>query len=400
MAPAARGLALAALAAVVGGCATHGETPSVPWLIAANIRSLAGFPPTPPDFYKEPVRVSDGLKFTAITAGFEHTCALTIDGDTYCWGSNQYDQLGNGELTETCARGTIGCSSTPVRLEGAPRFTALAASMHGTCGLDASGRAHCWGDVFGAVPVEIPGGHAFVTLDSSPSGQLTCGLTAAGQAWCWGLKPPDGGGPYFLSGPDPVSASSAFAYIDVGGEHGCGIDAAGNASCWGANQFGQLGAGVSGLEGGVSESLVPVPVEGGLELALVASASSYSCGLDTTGALHCWGRGFPGDGYRRVPDRRTIAHGARPVRLWTTDPTWAEMRAGSLDTCGLTGDGEVYCFTATPTARDRRPRRVDSDEAFVAFTVGTGHACAIGEDAFAYCWGRSDRGQVGRPPER
>src|SRR5690606_7547914 len=57
------------------------------------------------------VRVSETLTFTSITAGGEHTCALDIDGNTYCWGSNQRRQLGSAQVTETCGRGTFTCSS-------------------------------------------------------------------------------------------------------------------------------------------------------------------------------------------------------------------------------------------------------------------------------------------------
>jgi hypothetical protein len=54
---------------VLGACA-HGErTPGVPWLLGATMLSAAGMPPERPDFYDAPVRVSETLKFVAITAG-------------------------------------------------------------------------------------------------------------------------------------------------------------------------------------------------------------------------------------------------------------------------------------------------------------------------------------------
>src|SRR5687767_6437582 len=212
---------LAALFLLLGGCAGGRDTPGVPWLLGATVRSLAGAPPTPPDFYAEPVRVSDTLKFAAITAGADHTCALTMGGDTYCWGSSQYQQLGSAVLTETCGNGTFACNSTPVRLEGAPRFTAVAASIWGTCGLDASGAAHCWGFGLGgrqgdtsragsAVPVEVPGGHTFSALTANPAGNRFCGLAPDGRAWCWGLSDGSSGGgqSQVFSGPDPVATGS------------------------------------------------------------------------------------------------------------------------------------------------------------------------------------------------
>jgi alpha-tubulin suppressor-like RCC1 family protein len=400
---------------LLGACASDRETPSVPWLLGATVRSLAGVPPVRPDFYATPVRVSETLKFTAITTGADHTCALAVDGDTYCWGSNQYQQLGSAALTERCSNGRLACSSTPVRLADAPRFTALAASIWGTCGLDASGSVHCWGFGLGGrrgdalpassgVPVEVPGSHEFVALTSSATGNRSCGLTPAGRVWCWG--PSDqgalGGGqsPAF-AGPDAVATTSAFTAISVGTQHGCGIDEARTVSCWGSNQFGQLGVGSSALEGGVRESLSPVAVHGGLKLNRIVAGSGHSCGLDTEGSVHCWGLGFPnGSAAPRVPDRMSIPHGSRPLLLQTTGSKWVTLGAGTAQTCALTADGEIYCFATTPTPYpvDRRPTRIESDQTFVAFAVGGSHACAIGADGFAYCWGLSHAAQVGRPP--
>jgi alpha-tubulin suppressor-like RCC1 family protein len=408
---------LAASFLLLGGCAGDRETPGVPWLLGATVRSLAGAPPTPPDFYAEPVRVSDTLKFAAITAGADHTCALTMDGDTYCWGSSQYRQLGSAALTETCGNGTFACSSSPVRLEGAPRFTAVTAAIGGTCGLDASGAAHCWGFGLGGrqgnplgansgMPVEVPGGHTFSALTSNPAGNRICGLGADGRAWCWGLSHGSSGGGQtrVFAGPDPVATSLRFVSISFGAEHGCGVDVARDAYCWGSNQLGQLGVGASALDGGIRESSAPVPVGGRLKLARIVAAPGYNCGLDTEGSLYCWGLGFPvDDGSAARSPRGFPAHGALPISLEAAGEKWGALGANTNQLCGLSIDGALYCSATTPNLhvsdRRRRAIRVASDQAFAAFAMGGSHACAIGADGFAYCWGSSHVGQVGRSPK-
>lgn len=404
---------------LLSACATNsGDTPGMPWLLWATARSLVGAPPMPPDFHAEPVRVSDALEFTTITAGGDHTCALTIDGDTYCWGANRYEQIGNAAVSESCGNGpgAFSCSSTPVRVEDVPRFTGLAASRWGTCGLDASGTAHCWGYGLGGrtesglpasskVPVEVPAEQVFTALASSAASDgRVCGLTVDGRVWCWGLSDGANGGGQseVFAGPDPVPTSLRFVSISFGGRHGCGIDDAHNAYCWGNNELGPLGTGSSGHAGGIRESLAPVPVQGGIELDQVVAGSAYSCGLDTGGSAHCWGLGFPTDDNSPAYPRLSagpLPHGALPVRIEMRGSEWVALGASDTQTCGLTVDGEVYCLSATPAqGADRRPIRIESDRTFVKLAVGNGHACAIGADAFAYCWGDGSAGQVGRPP--
>ena len=43
-------------------------------------------------------------RWTQISAGFSHTCAVRTDGALYCWGANDRGQLGIGTITAT-ARG-------------------------------------------------------------------------------------------------------------------------------------------------------------------------------------------------------------------------------------------------------------------------------------------------------
>jgi hypothetical protein len=319
-------------------------------------------------------------------------------------------------LSETCGNGTFACSSTPVRLDGVPRFTTVTASNRGTCGLDASGGAHCWGFGLGGrqgdtlransqVRVEVPGGHTFSALASNPVGNRICGLAPDGRAWCWGLSDGSSGGgqrPVF-AGPDLVTTAVRFVSITVGVEHGCGVDVARDVYCWGSNQLGQLGVGASALNGGIRESAAPALVRGGLKLDRIVAAPGYTCGLGAEASLYCWGLGFPVDGRSAGrSDRGFPAHGALPISIEGAGEKWGALGAATNQVCGLSIDGALFCSATTPNLhvadRRRRPIRVSSDQAFTALAVGGTHTCAIGADGFAYCWGSSHVGQVGRPP--
>jgi alpha-tubulin suppressor-like RCC1 family protein len=96
-----------------------------------------------------PTAVATPVPLVSIVGGEVHACGLTSDGTAYCWGDNEDGQLGT-TTTETCDPSAGGglpvtCSSSPVKVNTTLKFTALAAGYSHTCGLVANGDAYCWG---------------------------------------------------------------------------------------------------------------------------------------------------------------------------------------------------------------------------------------------------------------
>jgi alpha-tubulin suppressor-like RCC1 family protein len=82
-----------------------------------------------------------GVTLTQISAGVVHTCALSTQGDVYCWGYNFDGRVGDGSTTE---RHTPVAVDTSGVLSGVTVAHVSAGGAH-TCALSAAGQGYCWG---------------------------------------------------------------------------------------------------------------------------------------------------------------------------------------------------------------------------------------------------------------
>jgi len=358
-------------------------------------------------------------RFQSLSADLEGTCALTVDGIAWCWGgyatygrrTREPRPLSSERLASISLSSRTACALTLGH-----RALCIGENVFGLlgAGLPLSGPRGETFQRFELTPVA--GGHRFRAV--SAGGGAACGIAEDDAVWCWGhnLNGQFGNGvqvAYGTFSPDtgfdgvrPVEAITgmAFTTIEVGYRHSCALDADGTAWCWGTNEYGQLG------DGTTEPRFVPGPVAGDHRFRGISVNPFRTCGVTLEGEGLCWGhndRGALGDGTR---ERRTVP---TPV---TGEHRWRVISLGTQVTCGITDGGAAWCWgmgldgslgtgevgeIQMPSNRaflySSEPLAVVGGHRFATLSAGYDHVCGITEDGEVWCWGGNGADELGVP---
>ncbi|MEI7847763.1 MAG: SBBP repeat-containing protein [Chloroflexota bacterium] len=338
------------------------------------------------------------ITYSALSAGYSHTCSITSSGGVQCWGANSNGQLGNDSNTS---------SNIPVNVSGlSSNVAAISAGSYHSCALTTTGGVKCWGyNLYGqlgdgtnnssSIPVDVIGLTSGVV--SISAGKIhTCAVTSSGAVKCWGGNSVgELGNSSTADSNIPVDVStltSGVTSVSAGDEHTCARTSAGALKCWGYNASGQLGNATN------TSSSIPVNVSGMTTLSTAVSVGgSQTCGLNTSGLFKCWGYNLDGElgngslTASNIPVTVSILTGGLSIS------------AGSKHTCSLISGDSPRCWGYNYYGQLGNGTYADKTTAITitgltsgvtAISAGGLHTCALTSGGIK-CWGNNSSGQLG-----
>jgi hypothetical protein len=267
-----------------------------------------------------------------VVTGDRHWCSLGNDDRVKCW---EPDTSGSGR--DVGLKGVLELASGPTHV----------------CVSDQSHHVYCWAR--GEEPTRVSGlesGRRLVV-----SGDAACALDLEDNLWCWGVRQ-DG-----VSEPEPVPVVRPPGTIRAlrGGQNTLSVLYE-DGYLWLPKAWSQ--------QRGITFAV---------EASDFASSVSHDCVLMSIGSVYC-----------TVPGSRHFVYD------WEGPTNLVGLGAGDLFSCGLEGDGSVFCTGTNELGQlgdgtrgtHSTWSRVVTVPPALELSVGRSHACARTEKGAVWCWGQ------------
>jgi alpha-tubulin suppressor-like RCC1 family protein len=374
-----------------------------------------------------------------LALGEAHSCVRTSRGNVWCWGANDYGQLGDGNTdhAQKClslddsVTMPIDCSFAPVQAADLPKVSQLSAGVYTTCAVHepravSDANLSCWGEV-PEDTTPTPRGIRYQSLllddvsEVRVGGKHACARRKNHLPVCWGEyvtgELGNGDAENYPDG-DITEATklkglvqpSDLTMLALGDRHSCAMLATGGVLCWGGNEVGESGAPLT-----TDPLLTPTQVPGDhvAHVRAVMAGGAHTCVIAKDGGAYCWGQDTFGE--LGIGDPNLLAECSsfnrcseipRRVQDDELGASIVQVAAGYEFTCGRLSDGRVACWGRN-TYGQLGPKVVDTESALpvealkqktLQVALGAEHACAILEDHSVVCWGRNDFVQLGTSP--
>jgi alpha-tubulin suppressor-like RCC1 family protein len=340
-------------------------------------------------------------RISAMTANGAHTCILTNSGKIKCWGRNDVGELGNGTVSSgSTAKDVVGLLD-PIKK--------VTAGFNHTCAVTDLGTVKCWGQNnynvlgntsisgFSATPMDVLNLNSLAkNIDTATT--HTCILTNSRDVKCWGFGNygalGNSNGTTSLTPVDVAGLGENVQKVATGDHHSCALTDYGGVKCWGFNIDGQIG------DGSRSNRLSPVDVSGlNASVKEVEAGHWHTCALTNSGGVKCWGF----NGYGELGDGTFFTRDT-PVDVLGLTSGIQAIALSYSHTCALTTLGQVKCWGYNNSGQVGSGDKLNTpiptlvgglEGPAKAIAAGSNHTCALLISDKVQCWGNNFLGQLG-----
>jgi len=252
--------------------------------------------------------VSLNAQPAVVDSGNDHSCAILLDASLWCWGRNNHGQIGDGSTNNQVS---------PIQIDLGTGVDAVAVSAGNdhTCAITGAGDVMCWGyNIRGALgdgttsdstsPISANHSTGERAVALVTPGRSTCVIFENGSVGCWGNKYTVFADQGTVTGNVHIvdlGTSVTATMIDGVGQHTCVVTDNGSMQCWGVNTHGQLGDGncsstinsncsSENMFPGEGDPTVSVNLSSGITVIAAATGSDSTCALLSDDSLRCWGK--------------------------------------------------------------------------------------------------------------
>jgi alpha-tubulin suppressor-like RCC1 family protein len=237
-----------------------------------------------------PVQVGFESNWQSVSLGWYHTAAIKNDGTLWCWGGNEFGQVGDGTLIER---------NLPVQIGTDNNWRSVASGQTYTLAIKTDGTLWAWGQnqvgqlgngttsINETKPQQIGTDTNWQSLTTGRAFSLA--IKTNGTLWAWGVNNSGqlgDGTKVNKNVPTQVGTMSDWQSVSAGDSHTLGLSQDGKLLAWGLNSYGELGNGTN------NDSNVPILIGTATNWKKIEAGSYYSYAIKTTGQLYKFGNGL------------------------------------------------------------------------------------------------------------
>jgi alpha-tubulin suppressor-like RCC1 family protein len=388
--------------------------------------------------YSDTIYVTQGMDWSLVASGENHTIGIKTNGTIWSWGYNQYGQLGLGNsgspTNDKNIPTQIGTNSDwfPQGVSGTNQSIIAAGAWH-TIVRKSNNTLWAWGcngdGELGlgdfdnrTTPSQVGSDSNWAEIDAGP--WHTIARKTNGTLWSWGynnvgqLGLGNSGSPANDKNvPTQIGTNSDWSVISAGGdaigddgyaEHSLAIKTTptggGTLWSWGYNKYGQLGLGNSGSP--ANDKNVPTQIGTASDWSNVTAGYFHTIAYKTNGTLWVWGFNDNGQlGLGNTAARNT------PTSIGTSSD-WVSVTAGGKHTIARKTNGTIWSWgfnNSKPTGNEgvlglgdtnatywrTTPSQIGTETEWAIITGGGLHSLARKNNGTLWSWGYNNSGQLG-----